>query len=107
MAGVKGKCGGARPGAGRKPAYKDAPPPDQAEKNDAPSGAEFLRLVMAGEIIPTVPQLEAAKVLARLEASAKAAGGKKAAAVEEAAKLAKTGRFQSAAPPKLIVNNGG
>lgn len=104
MAGVKGRSGGARPGSGRKPKLASLPPPEAAMPAGG-TGVEFLRSVMHGQIIPTIPQLEAAKVLARLEAAPASAGGKKDAA-KEAAKKASLGKFRAADPPKLVVSNG-
>lgn len=107
MAGVKGRSGGARPntggarpGAGRKP--KDKPPRDQAQVVKEPEAAEFLRKVMQGIIIPTVPQLEAAKLLARLEVEPK---GKKESAKDAANNVAK-GRFGATSAPLKLVNGG-
>lgn len=106
--------GGARPGSGPKkkkpqtsmPADQPASEKDQAE---APSGEpvptdakEFLLKVMSGKIVPSIPQLEAAKLLARLEATP--VGGKKEQRQEAARKVA--GRFAAAAPPKLVAAGG-
>ena len=106
MAGVKGRSGGMRanshlpkPGAGRPPKYKDAPPPDEPDMAAEQSACEFLRRVMNGEIIPTVPQLDAAKALARLEAAPK---GKKEAADEAAGKVA-AGKFGARPAPLKVV----
>jgi len=92
MAGVKGKSGGARPNAGRKPK-----PPTLAEGKDA---VEFLSQVMQGLIDPSPAQLEAAKALVRL-----ADDGKKAQR-QQAAEKVSTGKFGAAEPPRLVVNNG-
>jgi len=93
MAGVKGKSGGARPNAGRKPK-----PPTLAEGKDA---VEFLAQVMQGLIDPSPAQLEAAKALVRLVAD----DGKKARR-QQAAEKVSTGKFGAAEPPRLVVNNG-
>jgi hypothetical protein len=59
---------------------------------------------MLGKVIPTIPQLDAAKALVRVETGS-AATGKRAKAVDDAGKAA-AGRFGAAtAPPKLVVNN--
>lgn len=107
MAGVKGRSGGARPntggarpGAGRKPI--DKLPRNEAQPANESDAAEFLRQVMQGIIIPTVPQLEAAKLLARLEAEPK---GKKESAKDAANNVAK-GRFGAATAPLKLVGNG-
>lgn len=103
MAGVKGRSGGARPGSGPKPRPPQTEIADAEAGNALPSEAEaFLRLVMLGQVVPSVPQLEAAKMLARLHAAP--AGGKKEAA-KNAAKQATAGRFSPASAPKLVVNN--
>lgn len=106
MAGVKGRSGGARPntggarpGAGRKP--KDKLPRDQPQAVKETEAAEFLRQVMQGTIIPTVPQLEAAKLLARLEVAGPK--GKKEAARTAASTVA-AGRFGAAKAPLKLVN---
>lgn len=107
MAGVKGRSGGARPGAGRKPrppATTAAPEPPQFDGEPAPSDArEFLTKVMRGQIVPSVPQLEAAKLLARLEAAP--AGGKKAAKQGDAEKAA--GKFGARPAPLKVVGGRG
>lgn len=94
MAGVKGKCGGARPGAGRP-----RKPTVHVEDEDP---LDFLVRVMKGEIEPSTAQLTAAVAAARLRHRD---GGKKVQAAERAKKAA-TGKFAPAPAPKLIVNNG-
>lgn len=106
MAGVKGRSGGARPGAGRKkkpPATETQPEsPGQKPEGLPGSAADFLRMVMAGRIVPSVPQLEAAKLLARLEVAPK---GKKEAANEAAGKVA-AGKFGARPAPLKLVGGG-
>jgi len=58
---------------------------------------------MSGKIIPTIPQLEAAKLLARLETSA--ASGKKERAAEDA-QVAAAGRFGARSAPLKLVKQG-
>lgn len=104
--------GGARPGAGRKPkppqttvAPEVAPEPtgQQVDGEPLPTDAkEFLAKVMRGLIVPSIPQLEAAKLLARLESTP--VGGKKEQRQEAARKVAS--RFAAAAPPKLVAAGG-
>lgn len=93
MAGVKGKCGGARPGAGR-PRKPTVPVSD-----DDP--LDFLLRVMRGDVVPSTAQLTAAVAAARLKHQD---AGKKLRAAEKA-KQAAAGKFAPAPPPKLIVNN--
>jgi phage terminase small subunit len=112
MAGVKGKSGGprpnsggARPGAGRKarpPQEVALPELERQLDGDAlPSAAkDFLVQVMLGRVVPSVPQLEAAKLLARLEAAP--AGGKKQQQEEQAGKVAS--KFGARPAPLKLVN---
>jgi hypothetical protein len=88
-----------KPGAGRPPKYKDAPPAAEPPIVVEESAVEFLRQVMQGSIVPTVPQLEAAKLLARLEVAPK---GKKEAADEAAGKVA-AGKFGARPAPLKVV----
>jgi len=65
-----------------------------------PSDAKgFLLKVMLGQVVPSVPQLEAAKLLARLEA---APVGKKQQQVDQAGKVA--GKFGARPAPLKLVN---
>lgn len=107
MAGVKGRSGGARPGAGRKPRPPQdkalAEPPLSADGVPLPSDAKgFLLKVMLGQVVPSVPQLEAAKLLARLEA---APVGKKQQQVDQAGKVA--GKFGARPAPLKVVGGRG
>ena len=95
MSGVKGKSGGARQGAGRKPTI-----PGLIMETDP---VAFLTAVMEGEIIPSPSQLHAATTLAKLKANP--VGGKKDQRVEAAAFLA-TGRFGARPPPLKVVGRG-
>ena len=61
----KAGWGGARPGSGRKP-RPPAPTPTDDPK-------EFLRQVMTGVIVPSIPQLDAAKALLRAQIAQKSA----------------------------------
>lgn len=99
--------GGARPGAGRKKKPPQttalAEPPAPPDGEPLPSDAkEFLQKVMLGQVVPSIPQLEAAKLLARLEAAP--VGGKKKQQKQDAKRVA--GRFASAAPPRLVAAGG-
>lgn len=105
MAGVKGRSGGARQGAGRKqkpPATESLPePPAQADGRALPRDPkEFLERVMLGQVVPSVPQLEAAKLLVRIQAAP--AGGKKQKLAEDAEKVA--GKFGARPAPLKLVN---
>jgi len=99
MAGVKGKSGGARKGAGRKPAMLI-----EADSDDA---LDFLRQVMREKGADGRLRLRAAVELAKIEKGARAPLGKKGAQTE-AAKDAGRGRFSQGAAPKLeVVKNTG
>lgn len=108
----KAGWGGARPGSGPKkkkpqttipPAAATEPTGEQVDGEPVPTDAkEFLGKVMQGLIKPSIAQLEAAKLLARLEATP--VGGKKEQRQEAARKVAS--RFAAAAPPKLVAAGG-
>jgi phage terminase small subunit len=98
MAGVKGRSGGAREGAGRKPK-----PPASAPEEMTP--LEFLEAVMHGLIDPTQAQLRAAVAAAQYVHPKVGEGGKKEAK-EKAATEAGQGRFAPKQAPRLVVNNG-
>lgn len=98
MAGQPGRSGGARPGAGRKPAPK--PEPVAVAVSDP---LEFLRQVMGGLIDPTPNQLKAAIAAAQYVHRKAGEGGKKDE-LAEASKKASTGRFKAAPAPLKLVN---
>lgn len=100
MAGVKGKSGGARPGAGRKP----KPPTivDLAATYDDPE--KFLRAVMNDTMTDAKLRVDAAKALMPYVHQRKGEGGKKEADAAAAKKVAS--RFSSAPPPKLVAAGG-
>ena len=109
MAGVKGRSGGARPGAGRK----KEPPVLLADTSvDAPStpvssepdSLRVLRAITNNTSLDAKLRLDAAKALAPYEAPRKGEGGKKEER-QGAAKKAGTGRFAPAAPPRLVASN--
>ena len=94
MAGVKGRSGGARPNTG--------PAPRPPAAHDAKDALDFLDQVMRGRIVPSLAQLDAAKMIARLTVAPAGGGGKKDER-QAAAKKAATGRFAAApAPLKLV-----
>jgi phage terminase small subunit len=102
MAGVKGKSGGHRPGAGRKPAPK-APEPETVV-TDQRDPLPWLLDVMQGLIEPTPAQLRAA-VAAAQYVHAKKEGGKKDEAADRA-KTAGAGKFGAIAAPRLAAAGG-
>jgi phage terminase small subunit len=103
MEGVKGKRGGARVGAGRKP----KPPAVLGESGEkvADDPLEFLLGVMNDPGADAALRVRAAIAAAQYVHTKTHDGGKKEAR-EEAAKQAGAGKFSAAAPPKLVVNNG-
>lgn len=96
MAGVKGRSGGSREGAGRKPI-----PEDVSEIRDP---LEFLLDVMQGFIKPSPDQLKAAQTAAQYTHVKKSEGGKKEQKQDAAQKV--KGRFERAAPPRLVASGG-
>lgn len=100
MAGVKGRSGGARPGAGRKP---KAPSIVQlAATYDDPEG--FLKAVMNNSTTDVKVRVDAAKALMPYKHHRLGEGGKKEQQNAAAAKVAS--RFAAGAPPKLVANGG-
>ena len=107
MAGVKGRSGGARAGAGRKP----KPPTTIApESVGVEHGKPFdprptLELVALGHMEVSPAQLRALTALMPYVHGKKGEGGKKDQRAD-AAKKANVGRFTSAAPPRLVAAGG-
>lgn len=95
MAGVKGKSGGARPGAGRKP---KEPEVSFAPKTEDPK--EYLLSVMNDNGLDVRARLDAAKSLMPFMHTKLGEGGKKDEKAR-AAKSAGAGKFSAAPPPKL------
>ena len=91
--------GGAREGAGRKPAPK--PEPVSVEGRDP---LDFLLDVMQGTIDPTPSQLKAAIAATQYVHTKKGEGGKKEQRQADAETVA--GRFSAGAPPKLVAAAG-
>lgn len=100
MAGVKGRSGGARPGAGRKSKAAKA-------ALTVPEGEDPLAFMLS---VMKNPEMD---VRVRMQAAISAApyvhqkpgeSGKKEAK-DKAAKDAASNRFAPAAPPRLVVNN--
>jgi phage terminase small subunit len=97
MAGVKGKSGGKRAGAGRKakPTVK------------APAGVdmlEFLQSVALGHLEASTVQVRAAIAAVQYTHAKVGEGGKKQRRQADAEKVA--GRFTPAAPPRLAAVGG-
>lgn len=94
MAGVKGRSGGARPGAGRKKR-----PTTSASQRDP---LEFLLDVMQGVVEPSTAQMQAAIAAAQYMHAKAGADGKKGQR-KTAATGAAGGKFAASAPPKLAL----
>lgn len=109
MAGVKGRSGGARSGAGRKP--KDGDNSAQKGENLAPvvlpdfDMLEMLQKVALGRVEATPLQVRAAIAAVQYTHTKRADGGKKEER-EEMAKKAAGGKFSASAPPKLVAAGG-
>lgn len=98
MAGKKGKSGGARAGAGRKPN-----PPEKLTVS-AKDPLEFLEAVMMDEEANPALRVRAAIAAAQYRHAKKGEGGKGEERKDKAEK-AGAGKFGPAAPPKLVVSN--
>lgn len=99
MAGVKGRSGGKREGAGRKP----APPVLNASETLLTSDPKaFLTAVMNDPGTDMKLRTDAAKTLMPFMYEKKGEAGKKEQAADKA-KSAASGRFAPKAPPKLAV----
>lgn len=95
MAGMKGRSGGARAGAGRK---RKAP---VASSHVDP--LEFLRAVWSGELDANAQQVRAAILTLPYVHRKMGEGGKKDAQQASAARVAS--RFAPVSPPRLVVSN--
>ena len=114
MAGVKGRSGGARPGAGRKPRQpvlietsQDKKSDDTVEvilAGDGKDPMQFLEDLMANPTLDAKLRLEAAKILMPFKHVRKGDVGKKAERQESAQKVA-GGKFAAAAPPLRVVGS--
>lgn len=100
MAGVQGKSGGARPGAGRKP--KEPTILQLAATYDDP--ARFLAAVMNNSSTDVKIRTDAAKALMPYKHPKLGEGGKKEQKQADAQKAAS--RFNAASPPKLVAAGG-
>lgn len=92
MAGMPGRSGGARPGAGRKP--------KPTAVSDGRDPLEFLLDVMQGKIDARPEQLKAAIAATQYVHNKRGEGGKRDEAKRDAERAA-GGKFAAAAPPKL------
>lgn len=119
MAGAKGRSGGPRPGAGRKPKRK----PESTEtgssvevKSDADASLEvpgvedqkpleFLRSVYTNAMVPLNHRVRAAIAAAQYEHFKRGDGGKKDGDKEKAEK-ASGGKYSSMGAPRLASKNG-
>ena len=101
MAGVKGRSGGKRPGAGRKVAE---PVFIRAESLLTSDPKQFLTALMNDGEADIKIRADAAKALLAAELRMAEAKGKKSE-LADAAKKAGSGKFGMSAPPKLVVNN--
>ncbi len=99
MAGVKGKSGGVRAGAGRKPAAKQQPAP--IPPTDM---LTLLQNVALGKTEATPLQVRAAIAAVQYTHTKRSDGGKKDAAEERAKKVA--GRFGARPAPLKLVSRG-
>lgn len=118
MAGVRGRSGGARPGAGRKPkepqklsvAVPDIP--SELPKVEIPPGVTlahtdpklFLLALMNDLEADVKLRADAAKALMPFMHTKLGEGGKKEQQAEAARKVAS--KFAAAAPPKLVAAGG-
>lgn len=106
MAGVKGKSGGARPGAGRKakePTFI-APAQAAAVPGEPLDPRPTLELIALGHMEVSPSQMKALLALLPYVHTKRGEGGKKDELADKA-KKAGGGKFAAAAPPKLVVNN--
>ena len=117
MAGVKGRSGGARPGAGRprKKAVKESLEPQAhggalKRQSSEPVPQEdqdmltLLQNIALGRTEATALQVRAAIAAVQYTHAKRGEGGKKEAQ-DAAAKKAASGRFATKQPPRLVVNN--
>lgn len=102
MAGVKGRSGGARVGAGRKSKPKPpAQPPTKISERDM---LQLLQDVALGRVEATNLQVRAAIAAVQYTHAKRGEGGKRDDQADRS-KRAASGKFASAPPPKLVVNN--
>jgi len=104
MAGVKGRSGGARPGAGRKPkqAVQIAPEVAKAEPGEPLDPRPTLELIALGHMEVSQLQMKALLALLPYTNVKKGEGGKKDEK-QDAAKKAGAGKFGAAPAPLRVV----
>lgn len=102
MAGVKGRSGGKRPGAGRKIAE---PVFIRSESLLTSDPKQFLTALMNDGEADIKIRADAAKALLAAELRMAEAKGKKSE-LADAAKKAGAGKFSASAPPKLVAAGG-
>ena len=100
MAGVKGRSGGARPGAGRKPKVVENAPKPIGERDML----QLLQDVALGRVEATALQVRAAIAAVQYTHLKTHDGGRKDD-VEKRAKKAAS-KFAPSAPPKLVAVGG-
>lgn len=107
MTGVKGRSGGARPGAGRPRKKQDDTPKAPPPQIKAEDMLDLLQKVALGQVEATALQVRAAIAAVQYTHPKKAEGGKKAER-SVAAKKASSGKYApGAAPPsggKRVLN---
>lgn len=107
MAGVKGRSGGARPGAGRKPVPVTIVPDEVAavEPGEPLDPRPTLEQIALGRLEVSPQQLKALLALLPYAHTKKGEGGKKEQKQAQAEKVAS--RFAPVSPPKLAAVGGG
>lgn len=101
MAGMPGRSGGRRPGAGRKPKAPAVAPPEIAP--DTPDMLRWLQDVALGRIDANATQVRAAVAAVQYTHTKRHDGGKRDEQAERA-KKAGGGRFAAAPPPLKLVS---
>ena len=107
MAGVKGRSGGARPGAGRKPTPATVVPDEVAavEPGEPLDPRPTLEQIALGRLEVSPQQLKALLALLPYVHAKKDEGGKKERKQAQAEKV--VSRFAPVSPPKLAAVGGG
>lgn len=107
MAGVKGRSGGARPGAGRKPVPATVVPDEVAavKPGEPLDPRPTLEQVALGRLEVSPQQFKALVALLPYVHTKKGEGGKKEQKQAQAEKVAS--RFVPVSPPKLAAVGGG
>lgn len=106
MAGVKGRSGGARPGAGRKPVPPTVVPEEVAlvKPGEPLDPRPMLEQIALGRVVVSPQQLKALLALLPYVHAKKGEGGKKEQKQVQAEKVAS--RFAPVSPPKLVAVGG-